>query len=327
MASVTFIAGTSERPAFIDGQALEKGSGQTLRTGEERKYTLRKQDIGFPNYAQAWGQRVYDDGKPNDKGPIDVKDPQYHGQIKFLEWGHKDGTLIECRFLKNYRTLDKQYQELVLNAKIDENDPSSADAYSLVLQSGENKFDEVVEALRIQMFRISSYNQGSKFKNPDSAHWLFREKDDATEQKVQSKTLDAKTEALRIVNEAASDNSYGKLMNLLSVVRNITHDEPDEKELYVFLQTLADQQPELFLVQINEHKKYISNIFEKAKSYDVLDLTTNGLIVAGDKKKEIIGEDIPEKGEHMLTWVYDNYLNPKASEIIFKLKKITDKLK
>lgn len=326
MGKYVVIGGPTERPPYLDGQHIEKGSGQTLLTGEPVKYTLRKQDIGIPNYALAWGVRTYDDGKVPES-PIDVKDPKYHGQVKFLEWGNKDGTLIECRYIKNYRTLDKQYQELVLNTKIDEDQPSSSEAFFLTIQSGENVFDETTEPLKIQMLKISSYNFSSKFKNPDAVHWLYKEKDEAEEKKVESKSLDAKTDALRIVNEASMDNSYQKLNNLLGVVRTITTEEPEEKDLYVFLQRLADQKPELFLSKVNEHKKFVSNIFEKAKSYEVLDLTKDGVIVAGTNKKEIIAEDIPAKGENMLMWLLENCLDAKASEAIFKLKKITDKLK
>jgi hypothetical protein len=320
------IGGPTDRPPFLDGQHIEKGSGQTLLVGEPVKYTMRKQDIGIPNYALAWGVRVFDDGKIPES-PVDVKDPKYHGQVQFLEWGDKKGTLIECRYLKNYGTLDKQYQELVLNAKIDVDDPSSADAFFINIQSGENSFDETTEPMKIQMLKISSYNLTSKFKNPDAVHWLYKEKNEAEEKKVESKSLDAKTDALRIVNEASMDNSYQKLTNLLGVVRGITTEEPEEKDIYVFLQKLADAKPDLFISKVNEHKKFVSNIFEKAKSYEIIDLTKDGVIVAGQNKKDIIAEDIPAKGEGMLTWLLENFLDAKANEAIFKLKKINDKLK
>jgi len=327
--SYTVIAGNWERPAFIKGQHLEKstGDGTGQPTGDERLYTLRRQDIGIPNYAQAWGVRVFDDGTVPEN-PIDVKDPKYHGKIEFLPFGEVKGTLIECRYLKNYNTLDVQYQNLVLNVKIDETDPSSADAFFITLQSGENEFDEVREKMKVQMLKVSSYNSGSVCRNPDAIHWLFREKNEDTDMKIESKSLDAKTEALQIIGNAASDNTYGRLQNLLNVVRKLTTGEPiDNKEVYVYLQRLADEQPENFITQIEEHKKYISNIFEKAKSYKVIDLTKDGIIVAGKDKMEIICEDVPAKGENMLMWLLTNHLDPKASEAIFKLKKITDKLK
>lgn len=324
----TVIAGNWERPAFIKGQRLEKstGDGTGQPTGDEQLYTLRRQDIGIPNYAQAWGVRTYDDGTVPEN-PIDVKDPKYHGQIEFLPFGDKKGTLIECRYLKNYNTLDVQYQNLVLNVKIDETDPSSADAFFITLQSGENEFDEVREKMKVQMLKISSYNSGSICRNPDAIHWLFREKNNDTDIKIESKSLDAKTEALQIIGNAASDNTYGKLHNLFNVVRKLTGEQPEDKELYVSLQRLADEQPENFITQIEEHKKYISNIFEKAKIYKVIDCTKDGIIVAGKDKMEIICEDVPAKGENMLLWLLTNHIDPKANEAIFKLKKITDKLK
>lgn len=326
MGKYTVVAGNYDRPAFVDGQRIEKNSGQTQLVGDQVKYTLRKQDIGVPNYAQAWGVRTYEDGQIP-ATPVEVKDPKYKGHVKFMPWGDPKGTLIECRYLKNYRTLDKQYQDLVLNAKINEDDPTSADAYFITLQSGENTFDDVVEAFKIQMLKISSYNKTSPFKTPDAVHWLFYEKDKVTEAKVESKVLSAKAEALMIVGNAAQDNTYGKLNNLLGIVRGITTDEPEEKEVYVYLQRLADNYPDLFITKVEEHKKFISNLFEKAKSYDILDLTHDGIIYAGSSKKEKIIDDLPEKGQNMLTWIYNNFLDTKASEAIFALKRITDKLK
>lgn len=326
MGKYTIIAGAQDRPAFLDAQLVEKGSGQTILSGPEFKYALKPQDIGIPNFAPAWGMRVYEKGKKPD-APIDVKDPKYKGEIEFLQWGHKDGYYIECRFLKNYRTLDKQYQDLVLNAKVDDNDPSSSEAYFIVLTSGLNEFDENSEPFKVQFFKISSYNANSTYKNPDSVHSLFRELIDSVEEKKESKTLSAKSEALKIVFEAADDNSGNKISNLLGIVRKIVPDEPEGGRRFTFLQKLADSDPELFMGQIEEHKKFVGNLIEKGKSYDLFDLTKDGTIVAGQSKKEIIAEDVPAKGEQMLTWVYVNFLDQKASEAIFKLKTITDKVK
>lgn len=329
----TVIAGNWERPAFIKGQVLEKGldadgkdRGTGQPSGDERLYALRRQDIGIPNYAQAWGVRTYDDGVIPEN-PIEVKDPKYHGKIEFLAFGDVRGTLIECRYLKNYNTLDVQYQNLVLNVKIDDTDPTSADAFFIILQSGENEFDEVRDKMKVQMLKISSYNSGSVCRNPDAIHALYREKNNDTDVKIESKSLDAKTEALMIVGNAASDNTYGRLHNLFNIVGVLFGEKPEDNELFVTLQQIADSKPVDFLGKIEDHKRYISNIFEKAKSYKVIDCTKDGVIVAGDSKKEIICEDVPAKGENMLLWLLTNHLDPKANEAIFKLKKITDKLK
>lgn len=326
MGKYTIIGGTADRPAFIKGGQLEKGSGQTIIAGNEPVYQLRRQDIGIPNYAMTWGVRVIEKGKIPET-PVDVKDPKYRGEIEFLPWGKEGGVLIECRYLKNYGTLDKQYQELVLGVKVDENDVSSSDAHFLVIQSGENQFDEITDKLLIQMLKISSYNLTSKFRNPNANHWLFKEKQEEVEVTETSKSLSAKAKALAIVGDASLDNSYAKLTNLLGVVRSITTDDVEEKDLFTFLQKLADEKPEEFVSQVEEHTKFVSNIIEKAKSFEAFDLTKDGTIVAGTNKKEIIAEDVPAKGEGMIDWMFTNFLDKKASEAIFMLKKITDKLK
>src|SRR5690606_17199497 len=106
------------------------------------------------NRAQAWGCRVLEDGKipPHQ---IDVKDPRYKGQIKFLPWGDKNGYLIDCRYLKGYNTLDVQYQEIVLGFKVNENDASAAEVFYLMLKSGYNEFNEVTDKLKTEMLKIS----------------------------------------------------------------------------------------------------------------------------------------------------------------------------
>lgn len=329
----TVIAGNYDRPAYLQGQYLEKGYDRTGKdqgtgqpTGEQRLYALRRQDIGIPNYAQAWGVRVYDDGAVPEN-PMDVKDVKYHGKINFLSFGDPKGTLIEVRWLKNYNTIDMQYQNLVLNAKVDENDPSSADAFFIVLQSGENDFDSIKDAMKIQMLKVTSYNRNSPCRQPDALHDLFYEKNEETNIKVESKSLNAKGDALRIVTDASSDNTFGKLKNLFNIVRVLSPEEPKEAHLYVFLQHLADKLPVEFLAQIDEYKKYVSNIFEKLKSYKSIDWTKDGMLVAGDDKKEVICEGIPAKGENMLLWLLTNHLDPKANEAIFKLTKISEKLK
>lgn len=326
MGKYIILAGDTERPATVIGQHLEKGSGQTAMAqgGQVHQYILQKQDIGIPNYTQAWGMRIIEEGK-TPTNPIDVKDPKYKGQIKFLKWGDKDGYLIACRYLEGYQTLDVQYQDLVLNASqtIKVDDASSADVFFIRLTSGENIFDEDAHRYMCQMLKIHSYNQNSDFKNPSNYNWLFAEKN--TEELKSDTIFNKQFEALKIVNEAAQDNGLTRLKNLRQVLNQILPLEIKDEELYRTLSETANQSPELVLGQVGNYKKGLSNTYEKLKSYKAIDLTKDGFVGAGKEDKNVF--EAEGKGEAMLTWLLANFLEEKVWATNFELTQIADKLK
>lgn len=323
----TIEAGVKDRPLSIQRGQIEKRTGQTVLVGEQDEMLNKRADIGIPNYTQAWAVRLDKDGKIPDN-PLDIKDVNYKGQIKELKWGDERGCLITCRYLKGYNTIDLQYQNVVLNANanIREDDSESHEAFYIRLQSGDNFFDPETDKYLAQMLRVHYLNGSSLSRNPESTHQMYVEVNyDETEQK-DAAVYNAKFEALKIVNGASEDNSGAKLRNLLSTVDAIVGEKPKENELFKYLSFLADTKTDLFLGQVNEYKKNVSNIFEKAKSYSAIDLTKNGIIAAGKDKIEVIGTEIPGKGDNMLDWILQNFLDPKAWDVIFKLKQITDKL-
>jgi hypothetical protein len=322
-------AGT-ERPAFITGQYLEKGSGQTLTKQGSPKIALavRRQDIAIPNRSELWGCRLDKSGNMPEN-PLNVKDTNYSGKVKWLKWGDPKGTLIVARFLKGYNTLDLQYQNLVLNAdaNIRETDESSSDAFFLMLQSGLNEFDEATDPLKIEYFKVHHYNQNSTSRNPEHINFMFKEKDDVAEQTFEAKTIDQKWDAVAIVKNAAKDNSLQSLKNLCKALGKVIDEVPSDETIYNVLLQVADEKADVFLGQINEHKKWISNLFVKADSFKLFDLTKDGTIVAGDTKKEILATEVPAKGEGMKQWLLENCFEEKASQAIYTLKNITDKIK
>ncbi len=324
MGKYVVIAGT-DRPDHLMGQTLEANSGQTITSGQERIYGLRKQTIGMPNFSESWGVRLDKDGKIPEKR-IDVRDPNYKGQIKPLKWNDPKGYPIPLRYLSSHNTIDKLYQELVLNIAINEDDPSSADAHFLELESGFNEFNEETEPYKCLMLKMHAYNQSSTSKNPSIYNYQFKE---FVEEEMVSPevSLGAKVDAMRMVTQAADDNTQAQLKNLKTAINPLLLEEPKEKDLYNTLLKLADAKPEAFLEQIANYKRDLANIFEKAKSYKLLDLTKDGTIVAGKEKKQVIGEGIPAKGEDMMAWLLTNFTDDKAQETIFKLKQITDQIK
>lgn len=322
------------RPEVIERGMIEKGSGQSILSGETVKTLNRRADIGVPNWTEFWGVRLDSEGKilrDEKKNVIllDVKDPKYKGQVKELTWGDKDGCLIIGRYLKGYNTIDQQYQDVVLNAKdtIRDDTEASADAHYLRLQSGDNYYDPESDPYLCQMFRVHYMNDTSKYRSPDSQSSMFREKDETAVPTAQTKFMSEKFEALSIVNEASKDNTLQELRNLNAVMGAISNENAADNDLFRYLSMVADAKPDKFLAEIATRKLMVSQIFEKAKSWKVIDLTKDGVIAVGETTKEIIIDKVPAKGEAMLDWILANHLKENAFEAISRLKKITDNLK
>lgn len=322
------IAGSKNRPETIQRGILEKGLGQGTIAGDVVETLNNRGECGIPNYTEAWGVRLIDGQIPKDS--VSVTDSSYKGQIKELKWGDPKGCLIICRYLKGYNSIDLQYQDLVLNAKdnIREDSEASADAFFIVFQNGDNFFDPETDPYLVQMLRIHYLNETSKSRSPESQNFMFWEKSYVDAEQKETKTLNTKFECLKIVNEAASDNSLKKLKNLYAIIEPmVVGDKVKDENLYASLQLLADEQPDSFMALIQNYKAEVSTSIDKAKSYNILDLTKDGVIVAGKDKKEIIGEGIPGKKDAMIEWVFNHFLDEKAYEVAYQLKKITDNLK
>jgi len=326
MGKYTIYAG-DERPPFITGQTLEKGSGQTAVAQGSKKivYAIRPGDVGFPNMTEAWGVRLDKDGKVPTT-PIAVTDTlNYTGKIKWLKWGEQGGCAIMARWLSGYNTLDYQYQKLVLKA--DDKLKDSFEEAFISLRTGLNEFDETNDALKIEHLKIHNINRDSSSKNPEFVYSMYFEKSDEEVAEKSSKTIDSKFDAIGIVKEAAKDNSLHSLKNLKTAVSKLISTDVTDENIYQTLLNLADTKPEDFLGHIQEHKKFISNIFVKAEAYKLLDLTKNGMIAAGKDSKELIGQNIPAKGNAMLDWLLAHCFEHDANNTIFSLKEITDKQK
>src|SRR5690606_31867661 len=155
----------------------------------------------------------------------------------------------------------------------------------------------------------------------------FYEKDVEKERKEKTKVLSNKTEAFRLVSEASNENSLERLSILYTAMGNLGDAKPTDDALLGYMQDLADNHPDLLMGKVKEYRTGISNVIEKAKSYQILDLEVNGTIAAGKAKKEIIATDVPGKGEEMLKWMVTNFTEVSAHEAFAKLKKIVDNLK
>lgn len=328
MGTYIIVAG-GNRPQTVTRGILEKGLGQSVIAGGVTEESLAKRgDCGVPNRTDAWGARVYEKGVIPDT-PVDVRDHKYKGMIEFLPWGDPRGSLIVCRYLRGYQTLDLQYQNLVLNAEANlrEDSESAADMNFLRFQTGENVYDDSTDPLLVQMYRIHEFNENSIYRDHSSVTaFMFREKDFSQSETGETKMLDTKFEALKIVKEAAADNSLVKLRNLLLIISPRESERIKDSDLYETLMKEADFDAAEFLRQIEVYKKEISDTVEKAKSFSAIDLTKHGIIAAGVDKKEPIVDGIPAKGEKMVEWLLVNFLDEKSFNTVHRLKQITDNL-
>jgi hypothetical protein len=320
------VAGFPNRPETIERGVLEKGMGQTNIAGDVIRTLNNRGDCGIPNWTEAWAVRLVNGKIP--ESPVTVNDPEYKGQIRELKWGDPNGYVVICRYLKGYNSIDLLYQDLVLNAKdnIREDSESSADAHYIRFQNGDNFFDPETDPYLCQMLRLHYLNKTTRSRSPEAQGFMFLEKE-YNQPDVERKDLNSKSQALNLVNEAAGDNSLKKLKNLHTVVSSIIVGEVKDDFLYPELMKAADENAEGFMRCVMSYKAEVSKTFEKSKSYNVLDLTKDGTIVAGKEKREIIGENIPGKNNGMIDWVFANFLDEKAWEVSFQLKKITEKLK
>lgn len=318
-----------KRPATRLLGSIEPKTGSSI-IKERGEAIANRGNFGFPNGAKVWAARVIDGQLPKDDEPMVMPtDPKYKGELKQLKWGAKGGSLIDVRYLKGYPSLDVLYQERILGFKVDDTHESSAEIFMLVMPNGDNDIDENTEPLLVQHLKWHPYNANSISRNPEVLPLIsFKEKSFEQETNETGQVLDAKFDAAKIVREAGTGGDVmAKCRNLFSIVSAITDEKPEDNKLYNYLKMIADVRPGQFLKAIETYKVNVSNVFEKLKSYDAADLTTDGTIVAGIKKKEIIVTGLPAKGEGMYDYLLENFADPICFDTTFKLIKLTDKLK
>lgn len=307
---------------------LEKGRNDIIK-GNTSPVSIQVGVLGIPNGTQAWGVRLNKKGAIPDR-ILRVDDDEYQGEIKWLKWGDKKGTMIRARYIPGYQTIDKDYQDTKLGVKVIDGFLEGGDPISLITFShGYNTYDEDEHKGLVEMLKIHHHNDKSISCNPEADGWMFTEvtEDDNTDQ--DSKLIDTKSDCLLIVK--ASANKPESVRNLFEIVKDINKSDnlnkDDASELYKWLQNQADQAPQDFSNKINKYKTNVSSVIEKALSYKLFDLTKDGHIAAGTNKKELLLSDVPEKGEKMLDWIFENCLEPEVYEAVNSLQKITDTLK
>lgn len=285
-------------------------------------------DVTFPNYWEAWGVRTINGKRKNAKDyPIEVNDPEYRGDIEFLEYPDTEGQTIYCRYVKGQTSLDYDYQTLRLNLVKKEQDEQNL---LLVLARGEHKVEPAKDRTYALMLKIHPMNGNSRYKTPRYTSSLYKEVNVYETQQANIRSMDIDFEAKSYVK--ASSTSFAKLKVLHKVLSDggeIKFDATDENTLYDALMIFANEKPSEVIRLCTKYKQDTTMLIELCKSHKQFDTAKNGELLAGSVKKEIILSDIDAsyKGEDMIQYLFDKAFEPKVFEAINKLHELSKNFK
>jgi hypothetical protein len=334
MAKYVIVAGSQKPAPVIAAHPNKDGS-----PGPNAQEATRTVGAYFlVNRCRVWARRVLPSGKPdkvgNDEVVLELTDSRYKGHLEFLEYGSMaaGAQQIEIRYLTSSRSLDFQYQDLILKIKTD---PERDGTALIQLEAGENKFDTVKDELIVQMLKVHPSNRDSKSKNPDPQikGYLFYE---LTDEKVDKSYIESSEKAIDaglFVKEMSDSPEQLKNLLFLFKKRNIDFGGVDENSLdtdiYKALLAFSRNHPNDFTSILGDAKKQISDCFVKAKGFDVLDVTKNGVVsvVVAGAPPEIVFSKLEGKGLEMETYILKNICKPEIYAGIERFKQICEGLK
>lgn len=288
------------------------------------------------NRARIWARRVMPDKKEAKRpdGSVDVlevNDIRYKGDLEFLNWGdNKPGAqAIEIRYLPTSRSLDFDYQRTV--QKLEVTVEQGLD--QIILQPGENKFDEKTQALYIQYLKVYPQNRDSTSKNPDPSikGFTYHEVSEDTADKSFNVAKEASLVTGLFVQQLSSNAQ--SLKNLLEIFSGYGVDFgsvnylSNPSDIYSALLKFSENAA-AFGSYVNRFKEEVNELFEYARSFKALDLTKDGYIVLMiDNKKEMLFDDAKGKGDGMIEWVLDNFAEESVYQKIGHLRGMVKKIK
>jgi len=322
----------NERPGEAIVAQVNKKTGEP--TGPQMKRYIPVGSHLIINQARVWGRRVIA-GKPKADGTeIEFNTPGYKGEIEFMDWGTNGGYAIEIRYLPQSRSLDFEYQQNVQKIVVRDNQEGNhVKGASIVLNAGENKFDPKKDDLFISCLRVHPSNRDSKSKNPDPQikGYKYYEVTDEHVDQGSIKRIETSIEASTFVKNLS--NKPSEIKNLFKIMGDRTEfGETNllsgDLQIYKVLLEYANAEAVDFFYLIGQYKSGVEDAFRKAESYKALDLTKDGHIaleVAG--KKNLIMSDIKAKGEGMVQWMLDHYIEDDVFMATQSFKELVSKLK
>ncbi|HNU13631.1 MAG TPA: hypothetical protein PKI55_04175 [Chitinophagaceae bacterium] len=289
------------------------------------------------NRATVWARRVMQNGKLPDDGkgnevPLEATDQRYKGDLEFLKWNdNKTGAqAIQIRYLRQSRSLDYEYQTVI--QKITTRVEDGTDF--IILPPGENQFDPNKDALLIKFLEVHPQNRDSESKNPDPMikGYTYFEK---TEKDADAKFIKHKENAIDaglLLKQLSIDPA--KLKNLFEIFVQSNVDfgsvsilSPNG-DIYATLLKYSETDPEDMMKRIDRYKTELIKRFEYAKSFNALDLTKDGVIgLTVENKPNIIYDKVEGKGNKMIDYVVDNFVDPVIYEKTKHFTSLLEKVK
>lgn len=277
----------------------------------------------IPNRSVVWGIRLGKDGKkPVDK--LQANDKAYSGKVDFnVKWGAEGGMPITTRYKSGSGSIDYDYQVLQMGMKKFEDDLE--DNY-LQLPFGENVIFDSEEAK--QLF-ISTHHENidSICKNPDVSNGSIRMVKSFESAKEQIKNIDKEFEAIKMVREASTFEHLLVIRNIIADKKEIAYDESDETSLFENIMLWVKQNSALFLECVQSYDGRVSDIIERFRSFKAYDWTTNGRLMVGQDRKELLLDGIDAKEEDMVKYIFDFRMEPRVFEAVNKMIIIAQKFK
>lgn len=317
--------GSTEEEVLIG--SLEKGNA--VIKGKAIKGKFKKGNCVFANKTQAWGRRGIKSAEGKVSFPaqrMEVSNKDYAGHIEWLPWGDEKGYMIEARYEPSCGTLDYQFQTTRLGLPTLAND---LEHNYLEFPSGHQEFDIESNPVLVEFLKIHHINEDSLSKNPNSEHplTLYKEVKEFNTKEFAAREADHSFDAMKIVKEANSFEKLKVLKIILSRVTEITYNTAEENSLYDSLLLYSSRQSEKFISCMDQYKVEVSKLIELAKAYNAFDTTVNGTLVVLKPEKNILLDGIDAKGEDMLTYLFENRLEPNVFEAIEKLNLYSQKFK
>lgn len=277
-------------------------------------------DISFPNYWEAWGRRVIN-GKPvNSKGlPVELTDPEYKGEIEFLDKNSDNGYIIYCRYVTGQSSLDYDYQTLRLNLITKEKDEKNL---MISLERGEHKVNPMRDRAWALTMKVHPMNQNSRYKTSRYQTHLYKEVNVYDTKKNNVKEMDIDWEAKSIVKTASKSFAHLKVLHsvLSEKGKEIRYDATDDNSLYDALMLFANEQPSEVLRLVAKYKEEVSGIISMISAHNEFDGKKDGTIALGSASKKIWMTGVQGKNlDEMLQNVFANALDPEYHEKINEL--------
>jgi hypothetical protein len=246
-------------------------------------------------------------------------DPEYKGDVEFLEYGDSKGSLIQCRYVPGHKTLDYNYQ--VMKLGLPKYNTQEGQMYNYMdVQKGETEIPVSDPAYAVMM-KIHPMNKNSICRSPNTENHQWHEINELDAQKALASNIDSELEGVYIVKSAAtSGKKLNILFNLIGGDSVIKYDKSDEGSKYEGMVVFAKQNPDVVKKALSKFKEEVQSALAKGESYDVFDLSVKGVVkVKKGDSKVVLLSDIPASGKNMLTWIWENAMEPNVFDAYGKL--------